>query len=39
LLLAAVLGFWWWQLRHPTEGLARPEATTGNQESGPADGN
>lgn len=28
LLLAAVLGFWWWQLQHPTEGVARTGRAT-----------
>lgn len=34
LLLAAVLGYWLWQLMHPAEGLARPEAVAGNHETG-----
>lgn len=27
-LLAAVLGFWWWQSQHPTEGVARSGRAT-----------
>jgi cytochrome c biogenesis protein CcdA len=33
LLLAAVLGFWWWQLQHPSEGVAR----TGGASTSEAD--
>lgn len=33
LLLAVVFGLCWWQLTHPTEGLARPERTAENHET------
>lgn len=35
LLLAAVLGFCWWQLSHPAQGLAHPEATAESGKAGP----
>jgi cytochrome b len=31
LLLAAVLGFWWWQLQHPADGLARSGRASVNE--------
>ena len=31
LLLAAVLGFWWWQPRHPDQGLAHTGAAPASQ--------
>lgn len=31
-LLAAVLGFWWWQLQHPTEGVARTGRASASQD-------
>ena len=37
LLLAAVLGFWWWQLQHPTEGLARTGRATESEPDRHAD--
>jgi cytochrome b len=36
LVLAVVLGFWWWQLQHPAEGLAHSERPTAIRESGAA---
>jgi cytochrome b len=37
LLLAVVLGFWWWQWQHPASGVAHPERTAvepGNSDAG-----
>lgn len=38
LLLAVVLGFWWWQWQHPAAGLAHPEQPSaergGNSDAG-----
>jgi len=31
LLLAAVLGFWWWQLQHPADGVARSGRASVNE--------
>lgn len=31
-LLAAVLGFWWWQLQHPSEGVARTGTAPSSQD-------
>jgi cytochrome c biogenesis protein CcdA len=36
-VLAAVLGFWWWQLQHPTEGAGRTAETPDGQEGGRRD--
>lgn len=32
LLLAAVLGFWWWQWQHPDAGVARTAGGQSGQE-------
>jgi cytochrome b len=37
LLLAAVLGFWWWQLQHPAQGVARSGDTEASQGDGQGD--
>jgi hypothetical protein len=37
LLLAAVLGFWFWQLQHPTEGMAHAESAMPVQADGRED--